>query len=252
MTPIKTEKEIEGIRAASQILKKVFQEVDGLVRPGLVLRDLDRRIHEIILSYGAKPAFLGYKGFPGSSCLSLNDEVVHGIPNGRVLKPGDLLKVDIGVEWKGFFSDSAKTYPIGEISKEGKRLIDVTKMALLAGIKVAIEGNRLSDISYAIENVVSEAGFSVVKELGGHGLGLNLHEEPIIPNYGPPGRGPILRERMVLAIEPMVNAGKAAIKVKEDKWTIFTLDGSLSAHFEHTVVVRKGNAEILTNEESNG
>jgi methionyl aminopeptidase len=252
MIPIKTEEQIKGIKEASKILKKVFKEVERRIRPGLKLKDLDSFIHDLIVSFGARPAFLGYRGFPASSCLSLNNEVVHGIPNGRILKPGDLLKVDIGVEYKGFFSDMAKTYSIGVSPKEIKRLLIVTEKALEEGIKVAREGNHLSDISHAIEKVVSKAGFSVVKELGGHGIGLALHEEPIIPNYGPPGRGPILKEGMVFAIEPMVNMGSSAVKVKKDGWTILTLDGSISAHFEHTIVVRKDGAEILTDEEKNG
>lgn len=250
MILIKTEEQIEGIRKSSIILRDVFQEIEGIVKPGLVLKDLDKVIYDLIAAHGARPAFLGYKGFPASSCLSLNDEVVHGIPNERVLKKGDLLKVDIGVEWNGFFSDSAKTYAVGEVSEEGKKLMEVTKKALIEGIKMAREGNRVSDISHTVGKTAKEAGFNVVKELGGHGVGLRLHEDPIIPNYGPPGRGPILKEGMVLAIEPMVTIGKPEVRVKEDDWTIFTLDHSLSAHFEHTVLVRKGEAEILTNGET--
>jgi len=251
MIRIKTEKEIEGIRRASSILKWVFKKVEEVIEPGLVLKDLDKYIHDLIVSHGARPAFLGYKGFPASSCLSLNEEVVHGIPDERALKEGDLLKVDIGVELDGFYSDSARTYAIGEISEEGKRLMEVTLKALNEGIKMAREGNRVSDISHAIEKVVKKAGFDVVKELGGHGVGLSLHEEPIIPNYGPPGRGAVLREGMVLAIEPMVTAGRPDVRVKEDKWTVFTLDRSLSAHFEHTIVVRKKAPEVLTNGDVN-
>ncbi len=252
MIRIKTKKEIEGIRKASKVLKEVFREIDRIIAPGLILKELDEIIHDLIVERGAKPAFLGYKGFPASSCLSLNNEVVHGIPNKRRIKEGDLLKVDVGVELDGYFSDSAKTYPVGEIKREARKLIEVTQEALLEGLKNAVEGKRLSDISYAIEKVVKKNGFSVVKELGGHGVGLRLHEDPIIPNYGPPGKGPLLKEGMVFAIEPMVNMGGPDVRVKSDNWTIYTADGSLSAHFEHTVVVRRESPEILTNGELNG
>jgi len=246
MINLRSPREIEQLRLSSKILIETFHLIDKLIKPGIDTLILDREIDRFIRSKGAKPAFNGYRGFPASVCISIDDEVVHGIPSKRKLAPGQIEGIDIGVEFQGYFSDAAKTYIIGEVSAKTRRLIEVTEQALHLGIRQAIAGNRLSDISHAIQEHVEAAGFSVVRDLVGHGIGRELHEEPQIPNYGKANHGPRLKEGMVLAIEPMVNMGDYAVRTKNDKWTVRTSDGLPSAHFEHTVVVKNNAAEILT------
>jgi methionyl aminopeptidase len=246
MINIRSPREIEQLRNSSKILIETFRLVDDLMEPGIETKEINKEIDRYIRSEGAKPAFNGYRGFPASACISVDDEVVHGIPSSRKLNPGQIVGIDIGVEYKNYFSDAAKTYIIGAISAATQKLIDVTKESLNKGILKAVAGNRLSDISHAIQQYVESAGFSVVRDLVGHGIGRELHEEPQLPNYGKPNRGPRLKEGMVLAIEPMVNIGDYKVIFEKDKWTVRTADGSPSAHFEHTVVVKNGSAEILT------
>ena len=246
MINIRSPREIEQLRNSSKILIDTFRLVDELVETGIETKRINKEIDRYIRSKGAKPAFKGYRGFPASACISIDDEVVHGVPSKRKLVPGMIVGIDIGVEYKNYFSDAAKTYIIGEIPPSIQNLIDVTKESLKIGISQAVAGNRLSDISHSIQKYVESAGFSVVRDLVGHGIGRELHEEPQLPNYGKPNRGPRLKEGMVLAIEPMVNMGGHKVIFEKDKWTVRTADGSPSAHFEHTVVVQNGKAEILT------
>ncbi|MCK4547740.1 MAG: type I methionyl aminopeptidase [Candidatus Eisenbacteria sp.] len=234
------------MRAAGRILGGALGMIEPYVVPGTTTGELERRIDEYIRDRGGVPAFKGYHGFPGSICASVNEEVVHGIPGRRVLEDGDILGVDAGVLKDSYYSDAARTFPVGEISKSARKLLRVTEDALRKGIEKARSGNRLSDISHAVEQTAEVAGFSVVRVLVGHGIGQQMHEEPQIPNFGPPGRGVLLKGGMTLAIEPMVNVGGADVVTLDDDWTVVTKDRSLSAHFEHTVVVGDGGAEILT------
>jgi len=247
MIIIKSDDEINGIREASRIVAEVLEYVKDRLIPGTSLAAIDRWIDEYIRKRGGSPTFLGYRGFPKSSCISLNNEVVHGIPaDKKVIKEGDLVKVDVGVTLNGYIGDAARTYIIGEVSDRALELVRTTEEALYKGIDAAKPGNRLSDISHAIQVTAEAHGFSVVRELGGHGVGLKLHEDPIIPNYGKPGRGPVLKAGMVFALEPMLNMGGPEVKTLDDGWTVVTKDGSLSAHFEHTIAIREKGAEILT------
>jgi methionyl aminopeptidase len=208
--------------------------------------ELNALVDEYIRSKGAEASFKGYNGYPASICASVNEEVVHGIPGKKVLKEGDIISIDVGAHKGGFHGDAAVTVPVGRIGKEARRLLDVTRSALMKGIEMARPGNHLGDISHAIQREVEEHGYSVVRKLVGHGIGRRMHEDPQVPNYGSAGRGVLLREGMVLAIEPMVNAGGHDVRVLEDDWTVVTADGSLSAHFEHTVAIRNGGPDILT------
>ncbi len=247
MIIIKTKREIELMRKASAIVAEALLAIKGYVAPGVSTRELEEIAEDIIRTRGAKPAFKGYRGYPASICASVNDTVVHGIPSGSiVLKEGDIISVDLGVVYKGYIGDAAITVPVGEVKPEVKRLLEVTEKALYIGIKQAKVGRRVSDISHAIQEFVESKGYSVVRNFVGHGVGRSLHEDPQIPNFGPPGKGPKLKAGMTLAIEPMVNAGRYEVKVMEDGWTAKTVDGSLSAHFEHTVLVKKSGPEILT------
>ena len=239
--------EIGIIEEACLITARVLDEIEGLVKPGISTYDLDIFAREKILELSAKPAFLGYRGFPGSICASRNEIVVHGIPDRNVkLKNGDIIGVDIGVHYKGFFGDSARTFSIGTIDKDTQKLLDITCESLYIGIENCRVGNRISDISNAIELHVTKFGFSPVREFVGHGIGANLHEEPSIPNFGEKGKGPRIKNGMVFAIEPMINAGTYDVEVLKDGWTVVTKDGMNSAHFEHTVAVLDGHAKILT------
>ncbi|MCD6232703.1 type I methionyl aminopeptidase [Candidatus Aerophobetes bacterium] len=244
----RSEKELKYLREAGQILAGVLKELEKTImnNPGITTFDLNKLAESLILKQKAKPAFKGYRGFPYSLCVSLNEEVVHGIPGPRQIRPGDIVSLDLGVNWKGYYSDAAITVPIGKVSREVRKLLKVTKMALYKGIKQARRGKRVSDISFAIQHYVEKNGFSVVKDLTGHGIGRKLHEEPAIPNFGEPGHGPQLEEGMVLAIEPMVNMGNSEVEILKDHWTIVTKDRQLSAHFEHTVAVTNNHPEILT------
>lgn len=246
MINIKSPREVELISKSCRIVAESLQYIERFVEQGITLKELERLLAEFIVKKDAIPAFKGYRGYPAAVCISLNDEVVHGIPDERVLKEGDIVSIDIGVKKDGYFGDGAKTYGVGKISAEAKKLMKVTESALYKGINKACDGNRLYDISSTIQQSVESAGFSVVRELTGHGIGQKLHEEPIIPNFGMPGVGPRLKSGMVLAIEPMVNAGKYDVVTLSNGWTVKTKDGSISAHFEHTLVVGKDGAEILT------
>jgi methionyl aminopeptidase len=235
------------LREANQILARILQELKENIRVGLSTDALDRKAERLIETAGGKPAFKGYRGYPKTICASINEQVVHGIPSPNVfLKEGDILSIDIGIAYRGYVGDTAATFPVGEVSGEKKRLIQVTRESLYQGIKQAREGNRLSDISHAVQAHVERHGFSVVRDFVGHGIGQQMHEEPQIPNFGRPHLGPRLQAGMVLAIEPMVNAGTHEVKMLSDRWTAVTKDGRPSAHFEHSVVVTEGDAEILS------
>ncbi len=246
MINIRNQKEINLIKESSGMVFDVLESLNELITPGASPKDLDLFAENYIKNNGGTPAFKGYMGFPSTLCISVNEEVVHGIPSERLLKNGDIVSIDCGVLKNGFYGDSARTYAVGKISKELNNLLDVTKKSLSLGIKSAKTGGRLSDIGYAIQKYVENNGFSVVRDLVGHGIGENLHEEPQIPNYGEKGEGIILKEGMCFAIEPMVNMGKNEILTKKDGWTIYTKDMKPSAHFEHTIVVRKEGGEILS------
>jgi len=244
---LKSPEEVAKMRRAGRIVSATIEEVTGAVKPGMTTADLDAVAEKRIRDEGATPSFLGYRGFPASICASVNEEVVHGIPGTRQLADGDILSLDFGAIWEGYHADAAVTVFVGEPpSAEAEKLVRVTEEALEAGISQVRAGNRLSDISHAVEQVVEGAGFSVVREYVGHGVGRNLHEDPQIPNYGPPGRGPELKTGLVIAIEPMVNMGGWETRVLQDDWTVVTSDGSLSAHFEHTIAVTDEGPEVLT------
>ncbi|WMJ75234.1 type I methionyl aminopeptidase [Cytophagaceae bacterium ABcell3] len=242
----KTEEEIDLIRQSAQVLGKAHAEVAKLIKPGITTNELDKCAYDFILSQGGKPSFKGYNGFPGSLCISVNEVVVHGIPGDYTLKEGDIISIDCGVFLNGFHSDSAYTYTVGNVDEEVKALLRATKESLYLAIEQAVVGNRIGDIGFAVQNYVENKGYTVVRELVGHGLGRSLHESPEVPNYGKRGKGFKLQEGLVLAIEPMVNLGKKNIVQEQDGWTIRTSDRKPSAHFEHTVVVRKNEAEVLT------
>ena len=244
---IKSPREIELMTEAGRILEIVHEEMEKALRPGMTTKDIDRLGEEVIRSYGCIPSFLNYNGYPASICVSVNDEVVHGIPSSkRVLKEGDIVGLDAGVIYKGYHSDAARTHAIGEISKEAKELIRVTRESFFEGIKYAKEGNYLFEISSAIGKYAKERGYGVVRDLCGHGIGANLHESPEIPNYEMNRRGVRLRKGMTLAIEPMINIGTHAVKWLDDDWTVVTADGSLSAHYENTVLITEGEPILLT------
>lgn len=242
----KTEEEIELIRASADVLARAHGEVAGMIREGITTGELDKRAEEFIRDHGGSPSFKGYRGFKYSLCISPNAVVVHGFPGNHVLKSGDIISVDCGVQLNGYHSDSAYTYPIGEVKPETLALLAATKESLYAGIEQAVAGNRMGDVGFAIQDYVEKRGYSVVRELVGHGLGKSLHEKPDVPNYGKRGSGLKLQSGLVMAIEPMVNLGTKAVVQEQDGWTIRTKDRQPSAHFEHTVVVRQNKAEILT------
>jgi len=246
MIPIKSKEELEAQRKASKTLALILRLLCLKVKPGLTTALVDKIAEELIFEYKVRPAFKGYRGFPACICASVNDEVVHGIPSERVLKEGDILSIDIGIESEGMFSDMATTIPIGKISAGLKTLLDITKRSLELGIKEACAGNRLQDISFAIQNFVQANNFAVVRQYVGHGIGRALHEEPEVPNFGRRGFGPELKAGMVLAIEPMVNMGSWQTRLLENSWTAVTSDGKPSAHFEHTIAVTEKGPEILT------
>jgi methionyl aminopeptidase len=238
--------EIERMRQANALVADVLAELAAMVAPGVTTQDLDVAAERLVRAGGAEPAFKGYRGYPATLCASVNEQVVHGIPSARQVVEGDILSLDMGVKLNGFYGDSAVTVPVGRIGEDARRLLQVTQEALERGILQVRVGGRISDIGHAIQQHVESHGFSVVREFVGHGIGAALHEEPQIANYGEPGRGPRMAEGMVLAIEPMVNMGRPAVKVLGDGWTAVTRDGSLSAHFEHTVAVTKEGPLILT------
>lgn len=246
MIYLKSPAEIEKMKKAGRIVAIAHEEVRKAIKPGVTTKELDRICEEVILSFGATPAFKGYHGYPASICVAINDQVVHGIPDETQLRDGDIIGIDIGAEFEGYYGDSAKTWPVGEVSHNARSLLKITEEALYKGIHEARLGNRLSDISYAVQSHVEANGFSVVRDLVGHGIGRSMHEDPQVPNYGRPGWGPRLKEGMVLAIEPMVNIGAYDVLLLDDGWTIVTKDGSLSAHFEHTVAITPSGPLILT------
>jgi methionyl aminopeptidase len=243
---IRSPREIEHLKKSNVIVAEVFQELKKVIEPGITTKELDQITEKIILSKGSIPAFKGYRGFPASLCVSINEEVVHGIPSQRRLKEGDIVSLDVGVNLNGYFGDGAMTLPIGDVDQEAQRLLEVTERALYKGIERAKIGNRLFDISYAIQSWVEEHGFSVVRDFVGHGIGRDLHEEPQIPNFGSPHQGPRLEKGMVFALEPMVNEGTYEVKILSDGWTVVTADGRRSAHFEHTIAITEKGAEILS------
>lgn len=246
MVIIRSQREIEQLKRSNVLVAEVFEKLRDLIEPGITTKELDRVAEEHILSRGARPAFKGYRGFPATLCISINDEVVHGIPGQRRLKEGDIVSLDAGVNYLGYFGDAAVTFPVGEVDPEAKRLMEVTEKALYIGIEKAKAGNRLFDISYAIQSWVESHGFSVVRDFVGHGIGRELHEEPQIPNFGMPHQGPRLGKGMVFALEPMVNEGGYEVRVLSDGWTVVTADGKRSAHFEHTIAITDDGAEILS------
>ncbi len=242
----KTLEEIELIRESSLLVGKTLGEVSRAIKPGAKPLDLDKIAYEFINDNGGVPGFLNYNGFPNSLCISINESVVHGIPTNEPLKEGDIISVDCGVLKNGFYGDSAYTFPVGAISDEVQQLLDTTKECLRLGVEMAVAGNRVGDIGFAVQQEAERRGYGVVRELVGHGLGRKLHEAPEVPNFGKQGRGAKLVEGLVIAIEPMINLGKKEIVQLKDGWTILTADRKPSAHFEHTIVVRKGKAEILS------
>ena len=242
----KTEEEIELVRKSSLLVAKTHAEIAGLIKPGITTLALDKIAEEFIIDNGGVPAFKGYGGFPNTLCMSPNEQVVHGIPNDKFLENGGILSVDCGVVMNGYYGDSAFTYEVGEVDHEKKQLLKVSKESLYKGIEQAVAGNRIGDIGYAVQQHAESFGYGVVRELVGHGVGVNLHESPEVPNYGRRGKGVMLKEGLVIAIEPMINMGTKRILQHNDGWTITTIDNKPSAHFEHTIVVRKGKAEILS------
>ena len=252
MIILKTPAEIEVMAAASRVVAEALEIVRKAVRPGISTDDLDHIAEEAILAKGGIPAFKGYRGYPKTLCASVNEQVVHGIPSKRQLRDGDIIGLDLGAIVGGFYGDTAVTVAVGRISEKTAKLVRVTEEALYLGIEQAVVGHRLTDISHAVQRHVESAGYSVVTEFVGHGIGRQLHEEPQVPNYGKPGQGPRLQTGMVLAIEPMVNIGGSAIRILDDRWTAVTADGSLSAHFEHTIAVQpEGPARILSQRPDN-
>ncbi len=246
MIVLKSQDEIKKMEGACRIVAEVLQKLKDALVAGMTTKELDRIAESIIVSKKATPAFKGYKGYPATLCTSLNNQVVHGIPGDAVLNDGDIVSIDVGVLHEGFFGDAAITLPVGKVSDEADKLLKSTNESLYRGIEKAAAGNRLSDISSAVQKHVEQDGFSVVRNFVGHGIGRSLHEDPQIPNFGRPGEGPLLREGMTLAIEPMVNAGTWKVDVLDDGWTAVTNDGNISAHFEHTVVITENGPKILT------
>ena len=246
MITIKNERELESMRQACKITAAARALAGEMVRPGVSTKAIDQAVHDFIVSQGAKPSFLGYNGFPASACISVNSTVIHGIPGGYTLKAGDIVSIDVGAYYKGFHGDCAATFACGAISTEAQKLIDVTQQSFFEGMKLAVKGKRVQDISHAIQTYVESNGFSVVRSFVGHGVGRQLHEEPEVPNFGKPGRGPRLVPGMTIAVEPMVNVGTHEVRILKDGWTVLTADGSLSAHYENTVLITDGEPEILT------
>ena len=247
MVQLKSLNEIEKMRKAGAIVAQVLQEIEELVKPGATTADLDLFAQARTKELGAKPAFKGYHGFPGTLCVSVNEEVVHGIPSKkRILKDGDIVGIDFGVILDGWFGDSARTFPVGVVNGKAAKLLEITEKSLHLGIQEARVGNHLFDIGHAIQNFVESHGFSVVREFVGHGIGKSLHEDPQVPNFGIKGKGMLLKAGMVIAIEPMINAGKPEVRVLADGWTAVTVDKALSAHFEHTIAITEAGPEILT------
>ncbi len=246
MISVKNKDQIALMKEAGRITGEALYLAGESIKSGMTTKQLDTIIRHHIEKCGAKPSFLGYGGFPGSACISINDEIIHGIPSSRVIEDGDIVKVDVGAFYKGFHGDSANTFAVGNVSSEAKKLIEVTKESFWKGIEQARPGNRVGDIGYAIQSYVEENGFSVVRKYVGHGVGSELHESPDVPNFGTKGRGPRLCAGMTIAVEPMVNIGTYEVKEKSDKWTVVTADGSLSAHYEHSIAITDDGVIVLT------
>lgn len=246
MIILKSAREIEIMSKAGRLVAETLAFLEDMIKPGITTKELDEAAEGFIRSHGALPAFKGYNGFPGNICASINEVVVHGIPGLKKLKDGDIISIDIGTIVDGYYGDGAKTFPVGNVSDKDLELIEVTKQSFYEGLKYARVGNRLSDISHAVQKYVESNGFSVVRDFVGHGIGQRMHEEPQIPNFGLPGKGPRLKEGMVLAIEPMVNAGTYHVKILSDDWTVVTIDSQRSAHYEHSIVITKDEPLILT------
>ncbi len=243
---IKSDTELEYMRSAGKVVADTLAMIQKVIKPGITTAEIDKLAEEFILEQGAIPSFKGYGGFPGSICASVNDVVIHGIPNDTVLVEGDIISVDCGAILNGYHGDAARTFPVGNISKEAQHLIDVTKESFFKGIEKAVVGNRLTDISAAIQKHAESFGYSVVRDFVGHGIGTSMHEDPQVPNYGTAGKGPKLVHGVVLAIEPMINMGNYKVKIKPDGWTVVTSDGKLSAHYENTIAITNEGVEILT------
>ena len=243
---LKTQEEIEIMRKAGRIVAEALQMVKETIKPGMTTGELDRLIEDFIRSKDAIPAFKDYQGFPASACISINEEVVHGIPGKREIKDGDIVSVDVGSIYEDFYGDSARTYAIGEISSEKAKLMEITEKSLMAGIDKARNGNKLGQVSAAVQKIAENEGYGVVRQLVGHGIGRKMHEEPQVPNYGSPDEGPVLKSGMVIAIEPMINMGTYEVKTMPDGWTFVTADGMPSAHFEHTIAITDNGPDILT------
>ena len=243
---IKSPREIEAMRRAGRITAQARALAGSMVAPGVTTHEIDTAVRRFIESHGAKPSFLGYGGFPGSACISVNDEVIHGIPGSRVIREGDIVSIDVGAYYKGYHGDNAFTFTVGSIAPEVQQLLDATQEGLRRGIAAAVPGNRIGDIGWAVQSYVEQFGFGVVKEYVGHGVGQNLHEDPEVPNYGRPGHGTRLLPGMVIAIEPMVNMGTPAVRVLKNQWTVVTQDGKPSAHFENTIAITENGPVILT------
>ncbi len=246
MIHIKSKEQINKMVKASSVVRDLLNEIKNIIKPGVSTLELDKFAENYILESGAIPGFKGLYGFPATICVSINDEVVHGIPSNRILKEGDIIGIDVGSIYDGFYGDHAKTFPVGDISDSNKKLIKVTKECLVKGIEEAKPGKRIGDIGFAIQSYAESFGFGVVRELVGHGIGEKLHEEPQIPNYGSKNTGPVIKEGMCFAIEPMINFGTEEIYTKDDNWTVCTKDGKSSAHFEHTITIDKNGPVILT------
>ena len=246
MISLKSPREIEAMRKAGRLTAQARALAGSMVRPGVTTKEIDTAVRRFIESHGAKPSFLGYGGYPGSACISVNDEIIHGIPGPRKLKEGDIVSVDVGAYIGGFHGDCAATYACGKVSDEAERLMEVTEQSFWEGIKFARAGQRVSDISHAVQQYVERHGYSVVRDFVGHGVGTKLHEAPEVPNYGPAGHGARLQPGMTIAVEPMVCQGDWQVKVLKDNWTTVTVDGSLAAHYENTILITEGDPEILT------
>ena len=250
MISIKSPSEIEKMRAAGRLTAQARALAGSLIRPGITTKEIDRQVRKFIESHGAKPSFLGYGGFPGSACISVNEVVVHGIPGPRKLKEGDLVSVDVGAYLDGFHGDCAATFPCGEVSDEARKLMEVTRQSFFEGIKMARVGQRVSDVGHAVQQYVESFGFGVVRSFVGHGVGREMHEAPEVPNFGAAGHGARFQPGMVIAVEPMVCAGDWRVKVLGDKWTTVSADGSLTAHYENTILITDGEPELLTVDEN--
>ncbi len=246
MISIKSSRDLQAMREACRISAQALQLAGSMVQPGITTGEIDREVRRFIEKAGAKPSFLGYGGFPASACISVNDTVIHGIPGTRVIREGDIVSVDVGAYYNGYHGDNAATFAAGAISAEAQALLDATEQSLYEGIRAAQAGNRAGDIGAAVQRYVEARGYSVVRQYVGHGVGTDLHEDPNVPNFGTPGRGPRLLPGMTIAIEPMINVGTPEVMTLKDKWTVVTADGSLSAHFEHTVAITSDGPVILT------